>query len=168
MLRATCRCTVSHHLKPQLDVNDDVMAHFILGACIATSRLANPQLKYCRLRKAAYATQFHVSVIPHGAMPTASSFAAVSKDGQLSWQLKQSRFAVLSVPDVFAGRSHMLLAACQAQVEDWIRGETVPSSEMFTRGPNKWRIDHRLHHKHDEHIRVLRDCTDEVCPQTFS
>ncbi len=101
-------------------------------------------------------------------MPTASSFATVSKDEQLSWQLKQSRFAVLSVPDVFAGRSHMLLAACQAQVEDWISGVTFPSSEVFTRAPNKRRIDHRLHHKHNEHSSALRDCTDEVCPQTCS
>ena len=101
-------------------------------------------------------------------MPTASSFSTVSKVEQLSWQLKESRFAVLSMPDVFAGRSHMLLAACQAQVEDWISGETVPSSEIFTRGPTKWRIDHRLHHKYNEHSSALRDCTDEVCTQTFS
>ncbi len=95
-------------------------------------------------------------------MPIASSFATVSGNGQLPWQLKQSRFAVLSVSDDFAGRSHMLLAACQAQAEDWINGETFPSSEIFTRGPNKWRIEHRLHHNHNEHSSALCGCTDEV------
>lgn len=81
---------------------------------------------------------------------------------QLACKLKECRFAVVSVPEEFAGGMHLTLASFHAQADVWTKQGTPVAYDGFTLQPHKRRIEHRFGDGSQYPLGALHDCADKV------
>ena len=81
---------------------------------------------------------------------------------KLAAHLKESGFAVVTVPDTLAGRLHLTLASFHAQGDIWTNKGPPETYTGFTCDPHRRRFEHCLGDGQRHELGALHHCADDV------